>query len=217
MPTLVIGNKNYSSWSLRPWLLLRQFGVAFDERRIPLDTPQFHDEIRQWSPSGRVPVLHDDGLVVWDTLAICEYANERWLDGRGWPRDVAARAQARSAAAEMHSGFGALRAQLPMQCDRLPRTGRWDAAAQADIDRMQALWGQLRSDHGGDGRFLCGAFGIVDAMFAPVAVRFRGFGVALDAVCAAYCEALHALPALQEWIAAACVESERLPDVDRIA
>ncbi|HTD29132.1 MAG TPA: glutathione S-transferase, partial [Xanthomonadaceae bacterium] len=144
MPVLVIGNKNYSSWSLRPWLLLRHFGVAFDEVRILLDTPQFSAEVRQWSPSSRVPAFHDGALAVWDSLAICEYVNERWLDGRGWPADASVRAQARSTAAEMHSGFAALRKQLPMNCRRTPNSYRWNADAQADIDRIQALWLQMR-------------------------------------------------------------------------
>ena len=135
MPQLVIGNKNYSSWSLRPWLLLRHFGIPFDEVRLNLDTPEFFAQIGRWSPTRTVPVLHDDGLVVPDSLAICEYANERWLDGRGWPADLRVRAQARAAAAEMHSGFRALRLQLPMNCRRQPDAYRWDANAQADMDR----------------------------------------------------------------------------------
>ncbi len=210
MPLLVIGNKNYSSWSLRPWLLLRQFGVAFEERLIPLDTPEFDDEIGRWSPTRRVPVLHDEGLVVWDSLAICEYANERWLDGRGWPASLQTRAQARAAAAEMHAGFGALRQQLPMNCHRRPDRYRWDAAADADIARVQALWAQLRSSRGAGGEFLCGEFGIVDAMFAPVAMRFVGYGVAMDDVASQYVGALCALPAMREWRAAAESESERI-------
>lgn len=210
MPLLVIGNKNYSSWSLRPWLLLRQFGVAFEERRIPLDTPEFNDEIGRWSPTRRVPVLHDEGLVVWDSLAICEYANERWLDGRGWPASLQMRALARAAAAEMHAGFGALREQLPMNCHRRPDRYRWDAAAGADIARVQALWAQLRSSCNDGGDFLCGEFGIVDAMFAPVAMRFVGYGVAMDDVASRYVEALGALPAMREWRAAAESESERI-------
>lgn len=215
MPLLVIGNKNYSSWSLRPWLLLRQFGVAFDERRLALDTPEFHDQIGRFSPSLRVPALHDDGLVVWDSLAICEYANERWLDGRGWPASLQARALARAAAAEMHSGFAALRAQLPMNCRRRPDSYRWDAAAVTDIARMQALWSLLRGNRqdggvGDDGEFLCGEFGIVDAMFAPVAVRFIGYGVAMDGTAARYVEALAGLPAMREWQTAAEAEPERI-------
>lgn len=210
MIVLVIGNKNYSSWSLRPWLLLRQFGVAFEERRLALDSEQFQRDIGALSPSRRVPALHHDGLVVWDSLAICEYANETWLDGRGWPRDPVARALARSASAEMHSGFAALREQLPMNCDRGPDAYRWDARAQADIDRVQSLWRDLRARFAGDGDFLCGPFGIVDAMFAPVAIRFRGYGVPCEGVAAEYCDALCALPALREWLAAGRAEPERL-------
>ena len=208
--TLVIGNKNYSSWSLRPWLLLRHFEVAFDEVRLPLDTPEFHAQIGRWSPTGRVPVLHDGELRVWDSLAICEYANDRWLGGRGWPADAAARAIARCAAAEMHSGFGALRAQLPMNVRRQPNDYRWDAAADADIARVQALWRELRQRFGADGDFLCGRFGIVDAMFAPVCVRFRGYGVHTDDTASAYLDAVFALPAMLEWQASARAETERV-------
>ena len=205
--TLVIGNKNYSSWSLRPWLLLRHAGVAFDEVRLPLDTPEFHARIGDWSPTGRVPVLHDQGLVVWDSLAICEYANERWLRGSGWPQGPGERAVARALAAEMHSGFPALRAQLPMNCRREPRERHWDAAAQRDIDRVLALWTE-RLDASGGGDFLFGRFGIVDAMFAPVCVRMRGYGVPLPGIAAGYVEAVYALPAMSDWLMAARAESE---------
>jgi glutathione S-transferase len=221
MPLLVIGNKNYSSWSLRPWLLLRHFGVAFDELRLKLDTPEFHAEIGKWSPTRTVPVLHDEGLVVPDSLAICEYANERWLDGRGWPADLRTRARARAAAAEMHSGFRALRTQLPMNCRRKPDNYRWDASAQADMDRIQQLWRELRGEHAAqgalqEGEFLCGGFGIVDAMYAPVVMRFTGYGVALDANAKRYVEAIKALPAMREWLAAADAELERIEATDNL-
>jgi len=209
-PILVIGNKNYSSWSLRPWLLLRHFGVEFEERRLLLDTPEFGRDIGQWSPTARVPVLVDDGLTIWDSLAICEYANERWLDGAGWPRDPAARAQARAAAAEMHSGFNALRTQLPMNSHRQPDAYRWDEPAQADIDRVQRLWAELRARHAGKGEFLCGDFGIVDAMFAPVAIRFLGYGVPLDQDALEYVGALQGLPAFRQWREEAAREPERI-------
>ncbi len=209
-PVLVIGNKNYSSWSLRPWLLLRHFGVGFDEVRLPLDTPEFQARARQYSPTARVPALRDGDLSLWDSLAICEYANERWLDGSGWPRDTAARALARAASAEMHSGFAALRTQLPMNSRRRPDGYRWDEAAQRDIDRVQALWGELRGRIGGGGEFLCGDFGIVDAMFAPVAVRFDGYGVPVRGTAAAYQRALLALPAMCEWREAAVAEAESI-------
>ncbi len=209
-PLLVIGNKNYSSWSLRPWLLLRHFGVAFDELRLPLDTPEFAAQVQQHSPAGKVPALRDGDLQLWDSLAICEYANERWLAGRGWPADLRRRALARVAAAEMHAGFVALRTQLPMNSRRRPDGYRWDAAAQRDIERIQALWSTLRREAGAGGPFLFGEFGIVDAMFAPVAVRFDGYGVAVDGEAAAYQQALLGLPALQEWRAAGAAETEHV-------
>jgi glutathione S-transferase len=209
--TLVIGNKNYSSWSLRPWLLLRHYGVPFTEQRLLLDTPEFAAQVARWSPSRRVPALHDGDLVLWDSLAICEYANERWLDGKAWPADIALRAVARCAAAEMHSGFGALRSQLPMNVRRQPRLPHWDAGADADIARVQEIWRDLRARSGDGGPFLCGdRFGIVDAMFAPVCVRFRGYGVPLDAAATSYLQAIFALPAMCEWEAAALAETERV-------
>lgn len=210
-PLLVIGNKNYSSWSLRPWLLLRVFEVPFEERRLALDSEEFRQTIARFSPSGRVPVLHHQGRIVWDSLAIVEYVNEVFLEGRGWPQDLGQRTLARCAAAEMHSGFTDLRTQLPMNCGRDPAGSgyRWDANAQRDIDRVQQLWRELRAG-AGPGDFLCGGFGIVDAMFAPVAVRFAGYGVELDPVARDYCGALEALPAMQAWRREAAAESERL-------
>ena len=216
MPTLVIGNKNYSSWSLRPWLLMRHFDVAFDEVRVLLDTPEFKAQVAPWAPNGRVPALRDGGLAVWDSLAICEYVNERWLDGKGWPADVDARAHARSAVAEMHSGFGALRKQLPMNMRRTPDAYRWDADAERDIARVQQLWRDLRGQHGAGGPFLCGAFGIVDAMFAPVVSRFVSYGVPMDDTAQAFADAIQALPAWREWRAAAEAESEFLEDTERL-
>ncbi|CAN7447088.1 glutathione S-transferase family protein [Pseudoxanthomonas sp. LjRoot143] len=216
LPVLVIGNKNYSSWSLRPWLLLRHFGVAFEEVRLLLDAPDFTAQARRHSPTGKVPALHDGGVHVWDSLAICEYANERWLDGRGWPADLAVRALARAAAAEMHSGFVALRTQLPMNSRRTPDAYTWDEAAQCDIDRVQALWRQLRAAHGAGGDFLFGGFGIVDAMYAPVAIRFDGYGVDVDDTARAYMQALFALPAMREWRSAAVAETESVADTDRL-
>jgi glutathione S-transferase len=214
MLTLVIGNKNYSSWSLRPWLLLKESGVAFDEVRLLLDTPEFQATIERWAPNRRVPALHDDGLVIWDSLAICEYVNERYLDGRGWPADVAARAHARSAAAEMHSGFMALRKQLPMNMRRKPDAYRWDADAQKDLDRIQQLWRDLRAQHGRGGEFLCGAFSIVDAMFAPVVSRFLSYGVPMDANAQAFADAIQSLDGWKAWLAAGEAEVEYLEDTE---
>jgi glutathione S-transferase len=204
--TLIIGSKNYSSWSLRPWLLLRQFGVPFNEVKLPLDTPEFHARIGDYSPTGRVPVLHDAALRVWDSLAIAEYVNERYLDGRGWPIDADARAHARAISAEMHSGFAAMRKELPMNCGRHVRNHPVSADAAGDIARVKTIWHEARERHGRAGDFLFGAFGIADAMFAPVVLRFASYGVALDAPEQRYLDTMMALPGLHEWIAAAADE-----------
>ncbi len=210
MNTLIIANKNYSSWSLRPWLLLRHFGIAFDEVMLALDTPQFKNDIGKYSPSARVPALRVGDEVIWDSLAICETINERWLDGRGWPSNPQARAAARSASAEMHSGFTGLRTQLPMNCIRQPNGKHWDKDADKDIARVQQLWRDLRSQFGAAGPFLCGEFSIVDAMYAPVCIRFRGYGAEVDDNAKAYMQTIFALPAMREWQAAAEAEPARV-------
>lgn len=203
---LVIGNKNYSSWSLRPWLMMTYYQLPFLEIKLPLDTPEFYERIVNYSPTGRVPVLRDEGETVWDSLAICEIINERYLDGRAWPKDLQARAAARCAAAEMHSGFAALRAQLPMVCHREPGDFHWNDAADKDIARIQAIWLDLRTRFGDTGKFLCGEFGIVDAMFAPVCIRFTTYGVAMDENAGTYVNAIYQLPAMQLWLAEAKAE-----------
>ncbi|MCQ4164483.1 glutathione S-transferase family protein [Tahibacter harae] len=204
-PTLVIGNKNYSSWSLRPWLLLRQHGVEFDEVRLPLDTPEFYATIGKYSPTGRVPVLIDGELVVWDSLAILEYSSERWLDGAGWPQQRAARALARAVSAEMHSGFQNLRTQCPMDCVRRS-TDPVSAEVQRDIERIGVLWRDCRARHGAGGPFLFGGFSIADAMYAPVALRIISYGIEVGPVERGYIDALLALPALREWLSDADAE-----------
>jgi glutathione S-transferase len=216
-PTLVIGNRNYSSWSLRPWLLMRHHGIEFDEVRLPLDTPEFASGITRWSPSGRVPVLHRGGLVVWDSLAICEYVSEAFLDGRGWPRDSAARAVARAVSAEMHSGFQALRSALPLNCRKRTTGFIVPADARRDIDRIARIWRECRSRVAGDAPFLFGAFSIADAMYAPVVLRFQTYGVNVGYVERRYADAMLALPALREWLAAAEAEGLALPKYDAIA
>ena len=215
MPTLVIANKNYSSWSLRPWLLMKVFGVGFEECRLSLDSDGFRARIGELSPSRRVPVLHHDDRVVWESLAICEYVNDTWLDGRGWPSDAGLRGLARSAACEMHSGFQAMRTQLPMNCARRPDGYRWDAAAERDIARVLAIWNDLLARSRGP--WLCGDFGIVDAMFAPVVIRFRGFGVELSGEAREYASHVLAMPAMREWVAAGVAESERLEKYETLA
>jgi glutathione S-transferase len=208
--TLVIGNKNYSSWSLRPWLVLRQAGISFGEVRIPLYTPESATELAKWSPSGKVPALHDGGIVVWDSLAICEYLNERFPDKQLWPRDAAVRAVARSISAEMHSGFSALRQHMSMNIRaRYPGKGR-TAESLADVDRIVAIWTDCRARFGGGGDFLFGRFGIADAMYAPVVLRFQTYGVALKDAAKDYADAVLALPALKAWVADAVAETERI-------
>jgi glutathione S-transferase len=206
LPLLVIGNKNYSSWSLRPWLLLRTFGVAFRELKLPLDTPEFEARIGDYAPNRRVPALHDGDVRLWDSLAICEYANERWLGGRGWPADLAVRAFARAISAEMHAGFTALRQELPMNCSKRTRLPALSVDACADVARVQAIWRETPQRYGGSGPFLFGAFGIADAMYAPVTLRFIGHGVELDTAGRAYIEAIQSLPALREWLVDAATE-----------
>lgn len=210
MTTLIIGNKNYSSWSLRPWLLMRHFGLRFEEIMLPLDSPEFEARIQDYSPSRRVPAMHVGDEVIWDSLAICETANERWLDDRAWPSDPRARAAARSAAAEMHSGFAALRSQLPFNCRRQPRVRHWDEKAHRDIARIEQLWLDLRSRFGEGRGFLCGDFGIVDAMFAPVCLRFRSYGPDLSDHSRDYIQQVLELPALREWLAGAEAEPARV-------
>jgi glutathione S-transferase len=213
---LVIGNKNYSSWSLRPWLFMRHHGIAFEEVRLPLDTDAYRERIGSLSPTGRVPVLHDGDRIVWDSLAILEYLADLHPELGGWPRDEGARALARCIAAEMHSGFADLRSGLPMNCTRTCSLHAISAGARRDIERVQAVWSQARQAYGHDGPFLFGRFGIADAMYAPEAIRFRGYGVPLDATAQAYVEALYALPAMREWLAGAAAESERLAKYDHI-
>jgi len=196
---LIIGSRNYSSWSLRGWLAMRQSGAAFEEVVIPFHTDERTQLIEAQSPSGLVPVLEDGDLIVNDSLAIAEYLAERHPDAGLWPADASARAVARAAAAEMHSGFGALRSALPMNF-RLVREGPdRSAEVDADIRRITEIWGNCRSRYGAGGDFLFGAFCIADAMYAPVVSRLRTYSVPVDAAAAAYMEAVWAHPWMQEW------------------
>lgn len=205
---LVIGNKNYSSWSLRPWLLLAAHGLPFEEVRIPLFTETMPELMKQWTTADKVPVLHDGGLVIWDSLAICEYVSERYLDGQGWPAALESRAVARACSAEMHSGFFALRSQLPMNCRALGRRVEMTAELQREIARIDNLWSGLRLQHAADGPWLFGAFSIADCMFAPVAFRFRTYDVSLSENAANYRDTLLAEKQMQRWLEQAKAESE---------
>jgi glutathione S-transferase len=206
--SLIIGNKAYSSWSMRPWLLMKQFGIAFSETRISLYADGAKEQLLRHSGAGKVPVLRHGSLTVWDSLAICEYLAERHPEKGLWPADPGARAHARSASAEMHSGFTSLRSQMPMNVRKLiPRSTR-SADTDADIARIQSIWEECRGRFGRDGAFLYGAFSIADAMYAPVVTRFKTYGVELTGVAAAYCREILQLPALRAWVEQAHAEPE---------
>jgi glutathione S-transferase len=204
---LVIANRNYSSWSLRPWLALKQTDLPFSVAVIPLRQENTKAEILARSPSGKVPALIDGDLTVWDSLAICEYVAESAPQAGLWPADPATRAVARSAAAEMHSGFMALRSNMPMNLRAdLPGWGRTPDVI-ADIARIESVWTGLREKYASSGPFLFGGFTIADAMYAPVVTRFKTYGVALNDTAQAYADAVLEWPAMQEWREAALKET----------
>lgn len=208
MLQLVIGNKNFSSWSLRPWLLLKQAGLPFREIPVRLRQADTKAQILVHSPSGKVPALIDGDLTVWDSLAICEYLAEKASLNHVdlWPADPKARAEARSVSAEMHSGFAALRQQMSMEvAASRPGEGQTPEVL-ADIARIAALWTSCRERFAVAGPFLFGAFSVADAMYAPVAFRFHTYGAELPPLAAAYRDTLLALPAMQEWAAGARAE-----------
>jgi glutathione S-transferase len=211
MYTLYFGNKNYSTWSLRAWVLMKAFGIPFEEHRITLYEPDSPERIRVHSPSGKVPCLRDGSTVVWDSLSIAEYLAERHPGM--WPADAATRAWARSATAEMHSGYSELRNEFGMNL-RIRQKRKPSPAVASDIARITSLWREGRERFGGGGDFLCGAFGIVDAFYCPVAYRFDSYGVALDGTAAAYHRALLELPAMREWAEGAARETEHIPMLD---
>lgn len=202
---LTIGNKNYSSWSLRAWIFLKNVGLEFAERIVPLDTPAYQREIGALSPTRRVPVLEHGSLRIWDSLAICEYAGE--LAGRGWPMDRAARGVARSVCAEMHSGFDALRSQWPMNARAQGRHTPVDAALAADLARIEDLWSECRQRFGSRGPWLFGEYCVADAMYTPVVLRFRTYGHGLRPASAAYSTTVLNDPHLRNWLGAAAAET----------
>ena len=214
--TLIVGNKNYSSWSLRPFVALKQVGAPFDEVVVPLRHPDTSSRIGHYTPAGRVPVLRHGDITVWESLAICEYLAETFPAAELWPSDRAARAVARSLSTEMHAGFAALRQACPMNIRGEKGARTFEAAVTADIERVQAIWRDCRERFGDGGPFLFGKPGNADAMYAPVVTRFRTYGVKLDEVSAAYAEAVWSLPAMQEWIEAARKEPWTIEDVDSI-
>ena len=205
--TLVIGNKNYSSWSLRPWIALRVKDIPFDEVVIPLYEPGSAEEILKYSPAGKVPVLIDDGEPVWESLAILEYLAERFPDAHFWPHDARARSLARAVANEMHGGFMPLRRDCTMNMWLPPKPRPQSDEVMANVARIEALWKDCRARYGQGGPFLFGDFTAADAMYAPVVSRFHTYGIPVGDTSRAYMDAMMALPAWHEWTDAAMKET----------
>jgi glutathione S-transferase len=203
---LFIGNKNYSSWSLRAWLMLARSGVKFNETKLALDTPDFYSALSSVTPIGKVPCIIDGDLHVWDSLAICEYINDAYLSGSAWPASIAERAKARALAAEMHSGFGGLRNEMPMNI-RAKRQVVLSDAANKDIARVDAIFAEQMSHYADKGGWLFGEWSIVDAMYAPVVMRFQTYQTSLSALAQRYVEHVLKCEHLQTWIADALTET----------
>ncbi len=208
---LVLGNKNYSSWSMRPWLALRHFDIPFSEETIWLDTPSAREEKLRHSPAARVPILRHGDVTVWDSLAICEYVAELFPEHALWPRDAATRARARSLVAEMHAGFAALRGEMPVSCKRSRPLGRpMSDACQADVERITAIFADAQ------GPFLLGEWCLADAFYTPVASRFRSYGVQLEGVAADYASAVLGTAAAKAWHELGAAETHVLAPYDAI-
>ncbi|MGH8362142.1 MAG: glutathione S-transferase family protein [Gammaproteobacteria bacterium] len=205
---LVIGNKAYSSWSMRAWLALKHTGAVFQEIVVPLDVPGYKQKLLQHAPTGKVPALKTDGLAIWDSLAICEYLAERFPEARLWPQETAARAEARSVSAEMHSGFPVIRREYPFNCRATDRHVQRTQELDREIGRVQALWSRCRERFGEGGSWLFGHFTIADCMYIPVALRFVTYGTKLSGAAADYVKNVQQFSAVREWIAAAGLEQE---------
>ena len=207
-PKLIIGNKNYSSWSLRAWFLLREADIDFDEHRIALDVEDTARQIAEFSPAGKVPVLLLDDAAVWDSLAIAETVAEHWPEKNLWPRDSATRAHARSISAEMHSGFGELRSRMPMNCRAMGRRVALPDELTRDIDRVFDIWSHCHRRHGDKDSWLFGEFSIADAMYAPVVLRLRTYGINLPESARHFANRVLQSDAMQEWLLACETETE---------
>jgi glutathione S-transferase len=203
---LIIGNKNYSSWSFRPWIALKAAGIPFEEEVLPLETPEFRKRLDAVSGTGKVPTLIDGDIRVWESLAILEYLAEKFPNAKLWPADAAARAQARAISSEMHAGFVPLRSACPMNMWRPVLKRDLGADVKANIARIDSMWSDCRKRYGQGGAFLFGSFGAADAMYAPVVSRFHTYGIDVSPASRAYMDAVMALPAWAEWYAAAVKE-----------
>ncbi len=206
--TLVTGNKNYSSWSLRPWIFLKYHQLDFEDRRVLLFTDETDAALVEYDSDFKVPVLIDGDLVVWDSLAILEHVSETFLENGGWPKDREARALARSISAEMHSSFANLRNELPMNCRKTFKDIPVSRAARREIERVKSLWRKCREHYGAGGKWLFGDYSIADAMYAPIVLRFTGYGIPLSGIEADYAENVLSDPGMMEWTSAAKRETE---------
>jgi len=208
MNTLIIGNKNYSSWSLRPWLIFKEAGIEFEEIVLKLFTDEFEELIGEYSPSKRVPVLKSAEHIIWDSLSIAEFLNDTYPEKQLWPGEPNAKILARTISCEMHSGFFALREKMPMNCRAQNRKVTMDDSLQNDIERVIQIWENSRNKNSALGPWLFGKFSIADAMFSPVAFRFSTYQVKLPEIAQTYCDFLLSRPAMQEWKASAIAEKE---------
>jgi glutathione S-transferase len=205
---LIIGNKNYSSWSMRPWIAMKAAGIAFKETLFPLYLPGSREQVLKYSPAGKVPVLIDGDILIWESLAILEYLAEKFPDAKLWPHDPGARANARAIAAEMHAGFGPLRRHCPMNMHRDPKKPfTLIPEVEENIKRIDEMWNDARTRFGKGGPFLFGTFGAADAMYAPVVSRFASYAIKVSPVSRAYMDAVMALPAWKEWETAGRAET----------
>lgn len=211
---LIIGNKNYSSWSLRPWLLLKYFEIPFEEIRIPLYLPGSSEKITEYTPVGLVPVLKINKIACWDSLAICETVAEMYPNLHCWPKDKDARVHARSISNEMHSGFFEVRNQMPMNCRQNKQLESIPPELYAEIERLQGIWTDCREKYGNDGCFLFGEFSIADAMYAPVVVRFNNYGIRVSETERLYMDSILALDTMKQWMLAAENEKEVIEGYD---
>lgn len=209
---LILGNKNYSSWSLRPWIAMRHAGIDFEEEVIPLYVEGSRERILKYSPAGKVPVLIDGEMAIWESLAILDHLSERFPKAQLWPAEAKARAHARAVSAEMHAGFRPLRLHLPMNMRRVGRKRELTAEAAADVRRIESIWTDCRARFGEGGPFLFGRFSAADAMYAPVVSRFFSYAVGVGAACEAYMHAMMSLPAWQEWRASGVAEPWVMPN-----
>jgi glutathione S-transferase len=203
---LFIGDKNYSSWSLRAWLMLIKSRVKFNEVKLNLDTPEFYKQLESVTPTLKVPTLIDDGIAVWDSLAICEYISDAYMSGSGWPAEQRAKAKARALACEMHSGFNGVRSEIPMNI-RATRYVELSEQAKKDIARIEHIWSEQIQEYAEHGDWLFGQWSIVDAMFAPVVLRFKTYGITLNKNASRYMETVLNCPDLKCWIADALKET----------